>query len=367
MYHSLNIVTFYILFSTLYEPSYADSVLTQLPHLNIDEKRISISGLSSGADFAVQFQVAFSKQIMGLGVFAGQPYHCAVTRFPNDPMEPLNPDVPICEGCPENKTLIYDHCKSHPDFVDVRILVEKARQHAASGYIDRLDHLSSAKIYTYAGTKDPTIGATKKTRDFFAQFVPTANLLFNFTIPSGHCWPQNIGINTCGPWNRWMGNTWPAENCGYDGPGIMLEHIYGNLTPPARSIVRESLMWFDQTPFNGNNTLRIGLSKTGIVYVPRKCSGGALCSLHISLHGCSELFVFEDILMHTMSFNRWAETNNIVILWPHVGPHGGTNATKEEKQGCWDGYGQTGSTYDTRHSVQMQAIWNMVHTMSRGT
>merc|ERR1719183_2190345 len=99
-----------------------------LPRLNIDPARISISGLSSGADFTVQFQVAFSKTIMGSAVFAGQPYHCAVTRFPTDPLEPPNPSVPICEGCPTNKTLIYDHCKNHVSFVDVSRLGDAAKR-----------------------------------------------------------------------------------------------------------------------------------------------------------------------------------------------------------------------------------------------
>ena len=55
-----------------------------IPKLNIDAAGISISGLSSGADFAANFQVAFSRTIMGLGVFAGQGFHCAAQRFPND-------------------------------------------------------------------------------------------------------------------------------------------------------------------------------------------------------------------------------------------------------------------------------------------
>ena len=36
-------------------------------------------------DFVVQFQVAFSATVKGVGVFAGQPYHCAVTMFKGDP------------------------------------------------------------------------------------------------------------------------------------------------------------------------------------------------------------------------------------------------------------------------------------------
>jgi predicted peptidase len=38
---------------------------------NIDRSKISVSGISSGAYFAVQFHVAFSSNIMGVGVFAG--------------------------------------------------------------------------------------------------------------------------------------------------------------------------------------------------------------------------------------------------------------------------------------------------------
>lgn len=54
------------------------------PVLNIDREGISCAGISSGADFSVQFATAFSAHIAGVGVFAGQPFHCAATRFPLD-------------------------------------------------------------------------------------------------------------------------------------------------------------------------------------------------------------------------------------------------------------------------------------------
>ena len=111
-----------------------------LPHLPIHD--ISISGLSSGADFVVQFQVAFSSIVEGLGVFAGQPYHCAVHRFgETEPTVPMccgthddcshpgctnatpAPDVPLCDGCEPGRTLTYDHCKRHPELVNVSALV----------------------------------------------------------------------------------------------------------------------------------------------------------------------------------------------------------------------------------------------------
>ena len=126
-----------------------------LPRLNIDPGAISISGLSSGADFAVQFHVAFSSILCGSGIFAGQPFHCAVVRFPKDQLVPKTKsqpgDVPICEGCPSNETLIYDHCKNHPEVVEPMILVNRTLEMAANGDIDDVLGLSVDQIYLYRG------------------------------------------------------------------------------------------------------------------------------------------------------------------------------------------------------------------------
>jgi hypothetical protein len=43
--------------------------------------RVTISGLSSGADFASQFHLAFSSQVIGSAIFAGQAPMCAIVHF----------------------------------------------------------------------------------------------------------------------------------------------------------------------------------------------------------------------------------------------------------------------------------------------
>ena len=48
------------------------SAVTLVPALRIDPAGISVSGISSGADMAVQLQVAYSSLIAGSGIFAGQ-------------------------------------------------------------------------------------------------------------------------------------------------------------------------------------------------------------------------------------------------------------------------------------------------------
>ena len=47
-------------------------VVQPLPPLSIDPAGITISGISSGADFVVNLHVAHSSIISGVGVFAGQ-------------------------------------------------------------------------------------------------------------------------------------------------------------------------------------------------------------------------------------------------------------------------------------------------------
>ena len=48
-----------------------------LPALNADIAQTSVSGISSGAFMAVQYQIAFSALVKGAGIVAGGPYYCA--------------------------------------------------------------------------------------------------------------------------------------------------------------------------------------------------------------------------------------------------------------------------------------------------
>ena len=88
----------------------------KLSQLNIDTDHVITSGCSHAGDFAHQFHIAFSEMVTGACIFSGQPFHCAVTKFQYDAEveQTDSSSVPYCEGCHENKTLIYDHCKNHP-------------------------------------------------------------------------------------------------------------------------------------------------------------------------------------------------------------------------------------------------------------
>ena len=95
------------------------------------------------------------------------------------------------------------------------------------------------------------------------------------------------------------------------------------------------------------------MGDAGLVFVPPRCAAGARCALHVFLHGCQNPFFMEWPEARSLSVGRWAQTNDIVVLFPHMNGFA-----------CWDGYGTTGSDYNLRTGVQMTAIKQMIESVS---
>lgn len=193
-----------------------------LPALNIDPDGITISGISSGADFVVNLHVAHSSVIKGVGVFAGQAYHCAVTRFANDSIVTtgvsLNSSVPVCDGCPAGSTLTYDHCKQHPEWVDVDLLVAYARQQSALGTIDDVSTIADHQLYFYRGTHDTCYktGAEEATLSFYSRLTldrgTDNHVAYEGSVGSNHAQPTlQYGADCGGAPNATFSY---IENCG---------------------------------------------------------------------------------------------------------------------------------------------------------
>ena len=268
--------------------------LPPLPRLNIVGKA-SVSGISSGADFASQVLVAHSDRFFAAGAFAGQAYGCATMRFPAEPLfscsaQPpsqqgpgcvgLNSTGPApCIGCPPAATVAYDHCKNTPSIISVDQLRDWAAAGAAAGTVAPLEGLSTARIYTYRGTKDEVYkqGCVNATGEFFAPLVanPGAQLLFEAGIPSTHSMPTvdpHVPASTCG-----VGSANGLQNCGYDGVGAMLQFFYdGALLPPPQGATgeRKRLLNFSQDLYGNASAQFGGLASFGLAYIPDACRGG---------------------------------------------------------------------------------------------
>ena len=137
----------------------------------------------------------------------------------------------------------------------------------------------------------------------------------------------------------------------------ILQHIYGQLNQKAASLSGE-IIAFDQGDFIGDPPAH-SMSDTGYVYVPASCRDGEQCRVHIALHGC--LQTTADIgtqFVENAGYNAWADTNNIIVLYPQgfAGPG--------NPRGCWDWWGYDGPDYHVKTARQMTAVMAMVDRLA---
>jgi hypothetical protein len=189
-----------------------------------------VSGLSSGADFAVIFHIAFSDIVVGSGIFAGQAYMCAIKRFPGEAQytcteQPKGSQGPgcvgyknaaPCDGCDAGLTIQYDHCKANESViadVDVTLLAQRIVEAGEAGLIAPVSNLFNAAVYTYRGIvrfkfmssnvcqvhssfttqNDATYlpGTVNATTELFQLFVgDPSRVFFESNIPSIHAIPS---------------------------------------------------------------------------------------------------------------------------------------------------------------------------------
>ncbi|MFZ2076497.1 MAG: hypothetical protein WAV38_07585, partial [Xanthobacteraceae bacterium] len=127
-----------------------------LTSYNARIEETSISGISSGAFMSVQFGVAWSSIIKGVGVVAGGPYYCAQASSA-DLMNGYTLPVatatgPCMRGPPPNLAPMYDEAESQ----------------AAAGAIDPLDNIKRQQIYLFHGYNDSVVD--KPVTDAAAEF-----------------------------------------------------------------------------------------------------------------------------------------------------------------------------------------------------
>lgn len=115
----------------------------ELPTLPIQPGAVVSHGFG---DMNIAFHFAHSAGLAGVCGHDSQPYHCAVHYFAGEALVPQTPEssVPFCDGCPPNKTVLYDHCKNHPEWVDVGQLPDYAR---GNNKIDSVANIYNSTIY----------------------------------------------------------------------------------------------------------------------------------------------------------------------------------------------------------------------------
>jgi poly(3-hydroxybutyrate) depolymerase len=305
-----------------------------LPQLNIDKTQTTVSGISSGGYMAVQLHVAYSATFRkGAGVVAGGPYNCAQASVLNA--------IGRCLGRAP---------------IPVADLVAITGDWARNGLIDATANLLSSKVYLFSGAKDSAVPASTSVdlQTYYQNYLPTANIVLKKDIEAEHAMVTDDYGAPC------LIKASPfINNCNFDLAGAMFQHLYGSLAARTRGVLDGALIEFDQTPFVTGH----GMAATGWAYVPHACAMGASgvpCRLHVALHGCKQnaTDVGQEFVRNA-GYNRWADANNIVVLYPQTGK-GATNS-------CWDWWGYDDADHAKKTAPQMMAIIAMIEQLSRGT
>lgn len=326
-----NSIYLQIVFLVLISAKVLAFVPGRLPALNAAPSQVSISGLSSGAYFSVQFATAFSENVMGVGSVAGGVFDCSNGKV----LGALGP------------------CMETPEQLSVEDTLKKLQDFESKGLIASLENIKSHRVYIFAGQNDKTVlpQAGEVLKEVYLG-LGAASVQMKNDIFAGHGMPTIRG----GEVECSEARPPYLNNCDYDAAGAILSHIYGKLQQPV-AMKEESLRLFSQLEFGSVGAL---MSSFGHVYIPETCQKDSTsCRLHVAVHGCKQgpSIIGEDFVRKA-GYNEWAEANDIIILYPAVG------YSAVNPRACWDWFGYTSSKFSTREGVQMQTVLKMVQRLT---
>jgi poly(3-hydroxybutyrate) depolymerase len=318
-----------------------------LPALGADTRAVSVSGVSSGAYMAVQFQVAHSNVVKGVAAIAGGPYYCARGSV----------------------WAAFYNCMTPGGWnplPQVASLSSQAESLGRAGRIDPTANLGAARVWLFSGRNDRTVlpEVVQALGRFYASFgLPQSSLVLVSDKPAGHAMiTRDAGIacaQTASPY---------INDCDYDAAGELLRHLLGPLRPPAAKETGRVLP-FDQDSHAGGDAYAISLAGTGYLYLPPDCAAGG-CRVHVAFHGCRQgAAEIGERFVREAGYNRWADANRLIVLYPQVAARSGWSARDWRfvfnPRGCWDWWGYTGPDYHTKSGPQIRAVQAMLERLAQ--
>jgi poly(3-hydroxybutyrate) depolymerase len=302
-----------------------------------DPAQVTVSGLSAGGYMAVQFAVAHSALVRGVGVVAGGPYRCAA----GDPRRALDTCL---RGAP-----------------DAQVAIAEARRLAALRWIDSTENLKRTRAWLLAGGADAVVARTvvEAARDFFAHFN-SGGTHFELMPGLGHGMPTRSTGAAC------KASASPYLNrCDDDAAARMLGDLYG--AGAGTRAGRGRIERFRQGEFLSpwrRLWLLSSLDREGYVFVPEQCAAGVRCRVHVALHGCRQgVQDVGEAFVRDAGYNDWAAANDTIVLYPQVKPvrpNWLLAWLPNNPLGCWDWWGYTGPDYAIKSGAQIAALRAMV-------
>lgn len=362
--------------------------------LAIDHERVSVSGLSSGGWMANQFHIAFSSAIMGAGVLAAGPYHCAGGTSWLCHWTPYGWLTPhdTCQAvhvCTRSARKTYGPLAPYLGPPDAATSVDSTLRASANGTIDALENLRGDRVWLFSGQRDSLAPreVMEELRIYYRMLFdrpevgnPRTAIAFVDDLAVEHAMVVDIAgpeaENRCGAYAS------PYINdCDYPAAGRLLTFLYelpaDGPAPRYGDWDRSALNAFDQTAFFDSSDTGVSLNGTGNLYVPAACRGEVRCPLHVAFHGCEQyaeaidaahgdVAATERPYFHTHSgYNEYADRYGIVVLYPQTTAWGLAGDAARNPKGCWDWWGYSGDDYFLRSGKQMRAVRAMIACLAR--
>jgi poly(3-hydroxybutyrate) depolymerase len=334
----------------------ATALAAPLRSYDIDRNEISVSGLSSGAFMAVQMHVAYSATFRkGVGIVAGGAFYCAA-----------NDEGRALRNCMDAQAY------GVPALLPLH---EQAARWAAEGAIDPTANLAASRVWLFTGgrsdtgTHDTTVDwrVVDQARDFYLAYVDASHIAYKSDLRAEHEMPTQSWGHAC----RLRAEPYIAT-CHYDAAGAMLAWLHGAMKPRNPNPPAANLIEFDQSEFVAEPGEH-GMWATGFAYVPARCAARARCKLHVAFHGCkqypgyiyydwsrSRMMAMERTFALHAGYNEWADTNDIIVLYPQADALYFGRGGKSNPYGCWDWWGYDDDRYARKDGRQMRAVKAMV-------
>lgn len=356
---------------------------------------VTISGVSSGAAMAIQYAVAHSSSVQGVGSIAGPGWGCADGRISvaiNNCMCGRQSPVPN---------------------------VAAARTLAGRGAIDRLASgrpQALKRSYVFQSGADHTVvkQSGQASIDFLTAFIGQTPAVdrgnaVDGSDRAGHGIVSPDGIDSCqfdGSEKSYVRRCRAEDNAGKLFLALYAPDSAYDANKRVKYIPETEVWKFGQQPiidkigksdakvagdaiwglpYSTERRKNFDMADTGYLYVPSSCrSSGSRCRIHIALHGCKQN---AKEFANTAGYNNWADYYHVIVIYPALEPVAlpseevcamppafsiaDSSWVKPNLNGCWDWWGYLDNErpqakrYLTKKAPQIRVIESIIDEVTR--
>jgi poly(3-hydroxybutyrate) depolymerase len=297
--------------------------------ITVDQERIAVAGMSSGAVMAGQAHFAWSDRLRGAAMVAGPPYGCAGGSL---------------------ETALGPCIEARPYLPDANRLAARVRERAAAGQLAPLSGLAGDVVYVLHGRDDATVAPAlaASVAGVYAALSEEAGGL-EVVTDTGRAFPHLLPTLDRGMDCTLGGEPWLGR-CDFDAAGTMMAKLFGEPAGDAAGEPAGQLQRFDQSAFNPPDVDPM-MADAGYLYLPPDCRSGAACGVLVVFHGCQQnADMLGEVFVRDAGFNRWGDVHRVAVLYPQVR----SSYLPLNPKACWDWWGYTGEAYDTRDGAQLR-------------